>query len=119
MAHAPMTEFLKQIATGISAIGVPVKFNLPGPEVPEPFVVIGPHFDSDNNAKVGRAITTTELQFDLFYPIGADVAEFEDKVTQIKNAIQPVKSISVSTSEDDTLGRTVRRALYQVTKIIQ
>jgi len=118
--HSPMTEFLKQITTGISALGVPVKFSLPGPEVPEPFVVIGPHFDNDDSTpKMGRAIVTTEMQMDLFYPIDADVAEFEDRVTQIKGAVQPVKAISVSTSEDNTIGRTTRRALFQITKIIQ
>lgn len=116
--HSPMTEFLKQVSTNLTSLQIPVYFKLPSADVMEPFFVIGPHFDDDSGSpKAVSALVTTQLQIDLFYPVG-DLAEFEDVVVKTKQAMQPVKSITVQTSEDNTIGRTVNRALFKVTKLL-
>jgi hypothetical protein len=112
-----MTEYLKQVSTNLTRLQIPVLFKVPDASVKEPFFVIGPHFDSDNNPKYMNALVTTQLQIDLFYPIG-DQAEFEDAVTKSKQAMQPAKSITTTTTKDNTIGRTVNRATFEVTKLL-
>lgn len=112
--HSPMAEYLRQLSTNLSKLEIPVFFDLPDESYPEPFFVIGNHFDNDTNSpKYGKAIVDTQLQVDLFYPV-ADRAEFEDAVVQAKQAMQPALSIQVNTSKDSTTGRTLNRAQFQI-----
>ncbi len=117
--HSPYTEYLKKVSQNLKGLGMPIYFDLPSPEVPEPFVLIGNHDDIDSNPKTGNALVQVQLQIDLYYPLNMDLADFEDSIVRIKQAVQPVKSIQVTTMRDSTIGRTVRRALFEIKTLIQ
>lgn len=118
--HSPYTNYLKQVSESLKKLDIPVFFELPAPEVAEPFFLIGNHNDDDSgNPKYGNALVNVSLQIDLYYPATEDRATFEDVITQTKQALQPARSIQVSTTKDSTIGRTLNRAIFQINTLIQ
>ena len=115
--HAPNTKFLKEISEKLNKTGIPIYYKLPGPEIIEPFYVIGNHFDDDTkSAKFGAAIVNTDLQIDLFYPVNSR-AKVEDVIYQTKSALR-TKKISTNIRPDNTIGREVYHVVFKISDYI-
>ncbi len=116
--HSPMTEFLKNIEIRLKELGMPIYFKLPGSEVPEPFVVIGNHFDDDSmSAKTGPAIVSTNLQIDIFLS-DKDRAVAEDTSYQVKALLGRRKNITSDILVDNSIGRQVYHIIINVTDYV-
>ncbi|WP_238698469.1 hypothetical protein [Weissella paramesenteroides] len=106
-----------KIRDSLQTTGIPVKARLPDESVPEPFIVIGTHFEDDSQSgKIGK-VTTTELQIDLFYAID-NRAELEDAIYEIKrliyNSTQQIIRVTSNTITDNSVGRDVFHVIFLV-----
>lgn len=118
MQYSPNTQFLMGIKKGLSQTGIPVRFKLPSSDVPEPFFVVGNHFDDDSlSAKVGRAIVDTDLQIDLFYPIDSRT-ELEEIIFKTKQALGNRRGMTSDIRIDNSIGREVYHVIFNVKDFI-
>jgi hypothetical protein len=116
--HSPMTEFLRDIQERLKKLNIPIYLRLPGAEVPEPFVVIGQHFDDDTpSAKTGPAIVSTNLQIDIFIS-DTDRTVAEDMIYQAKALLGRRKNITSEIIVDNTIGRQVYHIIINVTDYV-
>lgn len=114
---SPMMNLIMKIRDSLQTTGIPVKARLPDESVPEPFIVIGTHFEDDSQSgKIGK-VTTTELQIDLFYAID-NRAELEDAIYEIKrliyNSTQQITRVTSNTITDDSVGKDVFHVIFLV-----
>ncbi|KAA8442645.1 hypothetical protein FKV75_00335 [Weissella paramesenteroides] len=114
---SPMMNLIMKIRDSLQTTGIPVKARLPDESVPEPFIVIGTHFEDDSQSgKIGK-VTTTELQIDLFYAID-NRAELEDAIYEIKrliyNSTQQIIRVTSNTITDNSVGRDVFHVIFLV-----
>lgn len=110
-------NLIMKIRDSLQTTGIPVKARLPDESVPEPFIVIGTHFEDDSQSgKIGK-VTTTELQIDLFYAID-NRAELEDAIYEIKrliyNSTQQIIRVTSNTITDNSVGRDVFHVIFLV-----
>lgn len=114
---SPMMSLITTIRNNLKVTGIPIKSRLPDETVPEPFIVIGTHFEDDSQSgKIGK-VTTTELQIDLFYAID-NRAELEDAIYEIKrliyNSTQQITRVTSNTITDDSVGKDVFHVIFLV-----
>ncbi|WP_290046065.1 hypothetical protein [Leuconostoc sp. UCMA20149] len=119
---SPMNMLLNSIRDSLKTGDIPVKSRLPDTTVPEPFIVIGTHFDDDApSGKNGYEVLTTDLQIDLFYSIDSRTA-LEEAIysvkAQIKHATPQITRVTSNTITDDSVGRDVYHVIFIVTAII-
>lgn len=119
MPHSPMTNLLIDIYNGVRKLGIPTFQKLPDDDEPEPFIVLGTHFDDDlPSGKVGKSVQITDLQIDMYYPIDSRVA-LEDEIYQvtqvIKQSTKRATRVTSNTSQDDSIGRDVYHVVFIVT----
>ncbi|MBU7455843.1 hypothetical protein KGX40_04885 [Leuconostoc fallax] len=119
MAHSPMTNLLIDIYNGVRKLGIPTFQKLPDADEPEPFIVLGTHFDDDlPSGKFGKSVQITDLQIDMYYPIDSRVA-LEDEIYQvtqvIKQSTKRATRVTSNTSQDDSIGRDVYHVVFIVT----
>ncbi|QLG77575.1 hypothetical protein [Leuconostoc gasicomitatum] len=119
---SPMSALINSIRDNLKKSDIPVKSRLPDAKVPEPFIVIGSHFDDDApSGKNGFEVLTTDLQIDLFYSIDSRTA-LEETIfsvkSQIKQATSRITRVTSNTITDDSVGRDVYHVTFIVTAII-
>lgn len=119
---SPMTLLLNRIRDNLKTSGIPIKSRLPDASVPEPFIVIGSHFDDDvPSGKNGYEVLTTDLQIDLFYSIDSRTA-LEDEIYNVKSLIKhatpQITRVTSNTITDDSVGRDVYHVIFIVSAII-
>lgn len=107
MAHSPMTEYLKKLETRLKKLEIPILFELPDEDYPEPFIVIGNHNDDDSqSAKIGLAVVLTDVQIDVYHPKTGRTG-IEDLLYKIKACLGRPQSISSDILIDNSIGREV------------
>ena len=114
---SPMMNLITIIRDSLKTSGIPVKARLPDESTPEPFIVIGTHFEDDSQSGKTGKVTTTELQIDLFYAID-NRAELEDAIYEIKiliyNSTQQITRVTSNAITDDDIGRDVFHVIFLV-----
>ena len=114
---SPMMSLITTIRDNLKVTGIPIKSRLPDETVPEPFIVIGTHFEDDSQSGKTGKVTTTELQIDLFYAIDNRTA-LEDMVYEMTNLIynstRKITRVTSNTITDDSVGRDVFHVIFLV-----
>lgn len=120
--YAPLPQLLIDIYANLSTGSIPVYNKLPASEVPEPFIVLGPHIDDDQlTARNGLETLTTDLQVDLFYSTDDRLALEMDISTVkrlIKQATDRVTRVTSQTLVDNSIGRDVYHVIFTITAYI-
>lgn len=120
--YASLPQLLIDIYTNLSTGGIPVYNKLPASEVPEPFIVLGPHIDDDQlTARNGLETLTTDLQVDLFYSTDDRLALEMDIYTVkrlIKQATDRITRVTSQTLVDNSIGRDVYHVIFTITAYI-
>lgn len=114
---SPMMNLITIIRDSLKMSGIPVKARLPDEATPEPFIVIGTHFEDDSQSGKNGKVTTTQLQIDLFYAID-NRATLEDAIYEITNLIYnsttKITRVTSNTITDNSVGRDVFHVIFLV-----
>lgn len=113
----PMMSLITTIRDNLKITGIPIKSRLPDETVPEPFIVIGTHFDDDSQSGKTGKVLTTELQIDMFYAID-NRAALESAIYDVRNLIynstRKITRVTADTITDDAVGRDVFHVIFLV-----
>jgi len=116
---SPYVKFLKGVSEPLKALGYPIYFKLPGPEVKEPFIVIGSHVDDDSaTAKMGPSIISADLQIDIFLPAG-DRALAEEVTYRARMLLGRRQRVLSDIRIDKTIGREVYHVIIKIEDYIR
>lgn len=120
--HSPFVELLKDLEERLKKqADVPAFRTLPGPEQPEPFVVLSSHIDNDLGVRTGLSVSDTDLSVDVFYPANSRI-KFEDALYKIRGIVAGSPRVTnVSTGQtimDDSIGYDVYHAVISVKAVI-
>ncbi|MFP7154125.1 hypothetical protein [Weissella paramesenteroides] len=114
---SPMMSLITTIRDSLKVTGIPIKSRLPDDTVPEPFIVIGTHFDDDSQSGKTGKVLTTELQIDMFYAID-NRAALESTIFDVRNLIynstRKITRVTANTITDDAVGRDVFHVIFLV-----
>jgi len=116
--YSPTTLHLKDIETRLKTLDMPVYYKLPGPEVPEPFAVIGGH-DSDTNrtALNGPIIEDNTLNIDIYITANSRT-EAEETRSKAVRAIGRRSGVDSTIMMDESIGREVYHVAMRISDIL-
>ena len=116
--HAPSTLFIKEIATRLAILDIPIVYKLPDPSVMEPFILIGAYNGTDDrSAKTDNIIEDGTLNIDI-YVSGNDRTAAEDMRFEALKLIGRRKGISSTVMPDDSIGRDTYHIPIRISEII-
>lgn len=118
MEYQASTVYLKSIQGRLSNLELPIHFELPSPDVPEPFVVIGANSsNSDKTAQTGVFIEDMTVQIDCFLP-GDSRTYAEEMRSKIVRSLGRNKRITSNVLQDKSIGRLVYHIVVKITETI-
>lgn len=119
LIYAPSTLFIKDISERLKTLDMPVYFKLPGPEVLEPFIVIGGHSATDGPSSLngGNVIEDIALRVDIYLPNNSRTKAEETRFNAIK-AIGRRRGVASDLLMDDSIGREVYHIPIRISEIL-
>ncbi|HEL2202512.1 TPA: hypothetical protein TZE08_002135 [Streptococcus suis] len=118
MEYQASTVYLKSIQDKLSILELPIHFELPSPDIPEPFIVIGTNSsDSGKTAQTGVLIEDMTVQIDCFLP-GDSRTYAEEMRSKIVRSLGRNKRITSNVLQDKSIGRLVYHIVVKITETI-
>lgn len=116
--YAPSTLFIKDISERLKALEIPIYFELPEPEVLEPFIVIGGYTTtSGRTAKTNNLIEDMTLNVDIFLPKNSRTEAEEVRFKAIK-LIGRREGMDSTLLIDDSIGRETYHIPFRISQIL-
>lgn len=118
MNYQPSTVYLKTLHDRLNQLGMPIHFELPSSDVPEPFIVIGANStNADKTAQTGVVIEDMTVQIDCFLP-GDSRTFAEEMRSKIIRSLGRNKHITSNVLQDKSIGRLVYHIVIKLTETI-
>ncbi|MFI3086802.1 hypothetical protein [Streptococcus sp. 2022WUSS037] len=118
MVYQVSTVYLKSVQDRLSNLELPIHLELPSPDVPEPFIVIGTNSsDSGKTAQTGVLIEDMTVQIDCFLP-GDSRTYAEEMRSKIVRSLGRNKRITSNVLQDKSIGRLVYHIVVKITETI-
>lgn len=111
-------EYLKALAGRFSALDMPIYYELPSPDVMEPFIVVGVSSGVNVPAKTGRVIMDDMQQVDIYLPSTIGRVAAERTLAHAVNLVGRSRNVGTQLLKDDTIGRETYHLVLRITNYI-
>nr|DAU25665.1 MAG TPA: tail completion protein [Caudoviricetes sp.] len=117
--EAPSIKALAKLREKLKPLGIPIYFNLPDPNVLEPFMVIGQtSSDTSKTVQTGLVIEDMSVQVDIFLPGNESRGGVERVRSEAIRRVGHNSQMATSVLKDETIGREVYHIVINLTEII-
>lgn len=111
-------KYLQELAGRLKALSMPIHYELPAPDVMEPFVVIGVSTGVNVPAKTGKAIKDDMQQIDIYLSAKAGRVAAERTLEHAVGLVGRGNSVSTQLLRDDSIGRDTYHLVIRVSNYI-
>ena len=118
MDYERSTLYLNSIGQRLKVLDMPVYYELPKPDVLEPFIVIGTYnTNNDFTAKNNALIEHLSLQVDVYLPATSRTKAEEIRSKAVK-ALKIRKQVTTQLLKDNSIGRETYHIVLRSREII-